>query len=335
MHVQYAVLLCGQWDGSYSNFTHVFLAIIKNGGSASRLEEMIIDTAGAFTSSSIRTPNLLSKLDKLLVSRRSPHLTFHGDLLISKTRPQFESTHFLACGAEPDIGYGRIKLPSTASGLVFWFIYSQSDDDLMFAIIIARLDALNHSHEDPTQGRECGRLRFGLCPMFIPPPNGPKSTVIRIREYTHSSEAFTVAKELTPPVLRERKSAGMYVYHEWANLKYTHDMAVPRDEWKISILGLADIRISLERLYLNDYESDSDEQDEDKSHLFVDILEMDVLRAKQEDDEYHEDEGEGEKQERHESEQDRERLKKLGRRWNLRNMMCLRGGSRNDMESFV
>ncbi|KAI0535073.1 hypothetical protein GGR58DRAFT_519688 [Xylaria digitata] len=50
-------------------------------------------------------------------------------------------------------------------------------------------------------------------------------------------------------------------------------MAIPRDEWKFSITGLADVYISLERIYLDEDDSD-DDLDGDESHRFIDVLDL-------------------------------------------------------------
>ncbi|KAI3317958.1 hypothetical protein HD806DRAFT_351430 [Xylariaceae sp. AK1471] len=150
-----------------------------------------------------------------------------------------------------------------------------------FVICIVRLGALDHSHEDPSQGRACGRLRFGLFPYVISNPSNPQSAPLSLPDEQNDSTA--PAKEQTSlPSFPSPLSAGRYISNHWQELTKTHDMAAPRDEWRVNMAGHGELYISVERIFHSEYDSD-DTSSEEKSHCFIDVL--DIVMRKYTDEE--------------------------------------------------
>ncbi|KAI1750667.1 hypothetical protein F4782DRAFT_245457 [Xylaria castorea] len=172
---------------------------------------------------------------------------------------------------------GWIESPSSTQGVLFCASY-ETKDGLGLTITAVRLDALDHPHEDHTQARDCGRLSFRINPFAISEHANLELNIINHQGL--SSEPATQEKLNLMP-FPTSKAAQDYGYDVWHQIKHKHDMVRPRDEWKISAIGLADVSISVERFFFDECNSDGNSSD-DELHPFVDVLDI-VVTANAED----------------------------------------------------
>ncbi|KAI1748023.1 hypothetical protein F4782DRAFT_390024 [Xylaria castorea] len=168
---------------------------------------------------------------------------------------------------------GLIRMPKPMEGILRSSSFD-NDEGLGFTINIVRLEPIAHSHEDSIPGRNCGRLGFRFNPFSL----FGKGT----REFIE----LTKEEESMKPLAKEKmnlrffnniEEARLHGFLNWRDMACGHEMAVPRDEWKLSIIGLADVYISVERMFLDEYDID-DDSDNDQSHPFVDVLDFVITK---------------------------------------------------------
>ncbi|KAJ2992024.1 hypothetical protein NUW58_g2313 [Xylaria curta] len=103
------------------------------------------------------------------------------------------------------------------------------------------------------------------------------------KDFQHSSQIVDVGtqEKLNTMSFSNIQEAGNYGSSKWREIKYQHNMVQPWDEWRISAIGLADVYISVERFFLDEYESD-ESLSGNASHHFVDIVDI-VVKPNTED----------------------------------------------------
>ncbi|KAI0502835.1 hypothetical protein F5B22DRAFT_631726 [Xylaria bambusicola] len=173
---------------------------------------------------------------------------------------------------------------SSLSGTLFCYEYGP-DTNRMFSIALVRLSDLDHDHDELSDGIKCAPLRFCLHPVKVSPLQNPNNPLLTIVDKQNDPTAEGTREKFRPLTYKTTEQASSYCFDSWRDMKYYHDMAVPQDEWNISILGMADIYINVTRVSLDEYDSDDeDEGDEDMRHRFVDVLDI-IVKANQENEE--------------------------------------------------
>ncbi|KAI1302039.1 hypothetical protein F5Y03DRAFT_396698 [Xylaria venustula] len=276
-YLSYIVILCGQWDNLRTKFCYAAIPIVTIADDrASRTEEIVVGAYG-FDELNCPPPYLMANVRKCIIAPQlltSPRAT---DIVMKRHVVPYRWSRTIHMHAEHSRADGYIKSRKSLSGMVFIHDYSVETEH-KFMIAVIRLDKLNHSHDDPTQGRECGKLRFALLPFIILPDPYYEIPPLTIIDRQGGSKAPTAKEEFQATVFRSTQEGISYCFEHWEDIRYTHDMATPQDEWSITISGIADINISVERIFLDEYDSDHDESTEDESHLFVDVLDIVIRR---------------------------------------------------------
>ncbi|KAI0965751.1 hypothetical protein F4678DRAFT_314367 [Xylaria arbuscula] len=293
LYIRRLVILCGQWDDSQTDFHYAAIPIANHADIACRTNEIII--SDSLSQNQFSGGQLSAMMGKYTIAPQLVSFPRTTDLMIRKHITTFQWSSRSHKDVDISLINGLIKSPKSLHATIFCYEY-YPETQHRFVIAIIRPDALNHSHEDPAQGRECGKLRFGLHPVIISPESGPETVPLTILD--KQSGALAAQKEFNVKTFRTIEAGQLHCFGDWKDIRYKHDMAVPRDEWSISIIGIVDIHIRVERVFLDeddsDYETTEDDSDdetteddsddettEDESHRFVDVLDL-VIRENSE-----------------------------------------------------
>ncbi len=264
--MNFILLLCGQWNDLHTKFHYVAVPVLSS-WNYSRLEEIVM--SDLFTHHKFITSQL-AKLTQnydiepiLLLSPRN--------MVIRRFITDFRTAHM----SSPEIDFflerGSIEVPGLLEGILASITFHHEIvEGCGLTIAAIRLEALDHSHEDSTQGRNCGRWTFRLNPFVLPGQDTREFSIINEKGNSRAAVAKEKSKLMS---FRDIDEAGQYAFNNWEDVAYGHDMALPRDEWRFSVIGLADVYISVERMFLDGYDSDDDSGD-GGSHPFVDVLDL-------------------------------------------------------------
>ncbi|KAI0555853.1 HET-domain-containing protein [Xylaria curta] len=269
------MLLCGLWNDSHTDFHFITIPVISNATESSRLEEIVI--GDVYIQRKITSAALRSMISRWSIAPMlSPHPQ-NGSIVMKRHLTEFDS--YISLHSQIDYSYssGLIKSPNSKQGILFCVNY-ETKCGLGLMITAVRLGALNHSHEDPTQARDCGRLSFGIHPFAI---SGHKSPELNITSYRSLSSEPATREKLNLMSFSTSSEAREYSCNEWHEIKYKHDMIQPRDEWRISTIGLADVFISVDRFFFDEHGS-NDSSNDNAVHPFVDVLDI-VVKANTEE----------------------------------------------------
>ncbi|KAI0864937.1 HET-domain-containing protein [Xylaria cubensis] len=265
------LLLCGQWNDSHTDFYYVTIPI-QYSLHSSRLGRIIISDVynkqklipwslipmvETFTIAPLVRPSFMGGGDIMIrrhISNMKHHLTlYNSQVVMSSSR-------------------GLIEVPDSMVGSLISTSY-KTNEGHGFLITLVRLEPLDHSHEDSTQGRKCGMLGLRFKPFAAVGKNAPKFTML-----TEEGGSMKPLDEgTTLKSFHTLKEACEWGIHSWRDIKCGHDMVMPQVEWRLSIIGLADVYISIERVFLDEY-VDADSID-DESHPFVDVLDLVVAKV--------------------------------------------------------
>lgn len=276
IYIQHIVLLCGKWDESHTTFHYVAIPIANNNGHTSRTHEIIINdqfTQKQYSESSLTFQMKKFTIQPLILSPPRP-----GDLIIRRHSSAYQWVSQTSYDANFSFIDGVIRPHHKfLSGTMLCYEYG-SDANRLFIIALVRLDNLGHKHSDPSNSKKCGALRFGLHPVKVSHleyPDNPPLTIIDKQGDPNTSGS---REKFTPLTFHTNEAAVSYCVDSWRNLHYSRDMAAPEDEWNISIVGVADIYLHIERVYLDEWDSDDDDDDEDDEfdgeHRFIDVLDF-------------------------------------------------------------
>lgn len=280
IYIRHIVILCGQWDDSNKKFHYVSIPIADSNGHTSRTNEIVV--GDRFVHNEYSGAQLAAQMRKFTISPHpapSPRTT---NLIIRRHSTAYQWSSRTLNDVSISYVDGVISPHSSASGTLLCYEYGP-DAKRLFMIAVVRLDDLDHSHEDPDQGRECGRLRFGVHPIVVSQEGDPPKAPLTILNKQGDSGAPATKEQFNPLTFRTSEAAVSYCFDRWQDLHYTHDMAVPRDEWRISIVGVTDIYISVERVFIDDEYDSDDETTEELSHPFIDILDVVVKNNSEEE----------------------------------------------------
>lgn len=281
MNLTYLALLCGQQDDLHE-LPRMAIPIIYNNAYAyaARTKEVVLFRKDPKSDWYDRAPK------KSRIRPLPPVLLGNGDLVLRNAMFNGPyTTHF----TNPVVQYQPItetyRMPGQLTGYVFSFHVRSNNTD-SFAIVAHRLGALDHPHEDSADTIKCGRLMFVLYPYIISNIHNFQSRSFSIVNERRDSGVPAAKQHYTPPVYPNMAEVDAHISNS-AVSDVRHDMAVPRDEWKISIIGLSDIHIAVERMLLDEYEgvygSDSLDEDGDATHRFVDAIDITVSDNTEED----------------------------------------------------
>jgi hypothetical protein len=153
-----------------------------------------------------------------------------------------------------------------------------------FAVFIQRLGPVDSGHTDLDDGEKNGRLSLGLGPIKTLPDAALSLAMTDVQ--SGATSQFLVPENLGALMDRPKEippfaniNEGLqYFWNNPEEIPYKHEMAAPRDEWRLNLAGYADVYIAVERMYLDD--DDSDEYTSERgSDCFIDIVDL-VIRVK-------------------------------------------------------
>ncbi|TGJ81604.1 hypothetical protein E0Z10_g7143 [Xylaria hypoxylon] len=153
---------------------------------------------------------------------------------------------------------------------------SSGQSSRMYEIIIS--DSLTPQHFSEFQ-LVAKMRKLIVTPLLLNLPqatdleSNPKKVAFGIVNKENDCGAPAAGELLDPLSFQNVYDASRFIFNHSEDIKYTHDMVVPRDEWRFSITGIADVYISLERVFLDEYDSD-DDSNEDELHRFIDVLDF-------------------------------------------------------------
>ncbi|GAW25690.1 hypothetical protein SAMD00023353_1100810 [Rosellinia necatrix] len=148
------------------------------------------------------------------------------------------------------------------------------NDRLRVYIVLARLDSLDHPHENPRQGKSCGQLRAALRSFVLMQPGETEASPFNTLTRPNDLEAPVNGEPLTPLLVPEFRLMDSSENVDWENPRNAHDMIPPHTEWRISIIGVANIYISVERIFFDECDSENDPDDDDAPHRFLDAVDI-------------------------------------------------------------
>ncbi|RWA08546.1 hypothetical protein EKO27_g6562 [Xylaria grammica] len=276
------VILCGRWDDSHTKFYYITIPITEDTGQSSRMYELIM--SDTYTHVDFPGHALAKNMQKFMVSPlplRPPQAT---DLVIRRNYVSYPLEQRYTTSGDVDFSpiKGRIRSVNSRRGrIATWSIFNE-EGGYGFSISFIRLGYLDHSHEDPAQGRDCGRFRFGLHAFRISQESDPENTTFSIVNKQGNRRTTAATEELNPRVFRTFQDATDSDYLTGEDATYTHDALVSEDKWRFTIVGVADVYISLERIFLDGYDSD-DDLDDNESHRFVDVLDFVVQEPRRDE----------------------------------------------------
>ncbi|KAI1177690.1 hypothetical protein F4777DRAFT_540997 [Nemania sp. FL0916] len=284
--IRYMILLCGEWNRSHTKFRYVAIPIFGGSELVSRTSKIVV--SNSFTEVTISASQLIDWKKKTCVRPNPPNPIKYGSVLERKVSSEYS----YVTGTFPYVNQHHISqhydIPSSVSGTLY---YKSLDiaQTVRLTIYIGRSNALNHAHSNSAEARECGRLRLGLHPWIITPSKVDSGGIppLTVSTAPHVKERFI------PQAFEDESDGRSHGYERWQDIKYVHDVVIPKDEWKISIIGVADIIVGMERIFFDD--SDDDEIDfgdssvdreaptDDEQHRFVDVVDIIVRKNTEQD----------------------------------------------------
>ncbi|KAI1742660.1 HET-domain-containing protein [Xylaria scruposa] len=273
------ILLCGQWNDSQTDFYYVTIPI-QHSLHSSRLGRIIISDVynkqrlipwslipmvKTFTIAPLVRPSFMRGGD-IIIRRHMSNLAHHQTLYSSKVAMSSPR--------------GLIEAPDSMVGSLISTSY-KTNEGPGFLIALVRFEPLDHSHEDSTQGRNCGMLGLRFKP-FAPAGKSARKFTILTKE---GDSMKPLDAEMTLESFHTLKEACEYGIRSWSDIACGRDMVVPQAEWRLSFIGLANVYISIERVFLDQYVG-ADSVD-DGSHPFVDVLDLVVTKVENSNDRNH------------------------------------------------
>ncbi|KAI1274592.1 hypothetical protein F5Y07DRAFT_211959 [Xylaria sp. FL0933] len=262
-------MLCGQWDDSRTIFQYVAIPVADTNDQTARTDEIIV--GNQFTPVDYARGKLTENMRKFTIVPQPLPCPRATDLIIRR----HATVHAWSSRTHKDVDIsfidGLVQSLKTLKGTIFCYSYTPGSKH-EFAVSATRIADLNHTHEDPAEGRNCGQLRFAVHPFIVALEEDSGLAPLIITDRQRGSEAPEVRYKAN--TFKTKHAALVQCFQHWNNMRFSHDMVAPRDEWSISIAGIADIRLHVERIFLDEYDSDDDETTEDESHSFVDVLDI-------------------------------------------------------------
>jgi hypothetical protein len=222
------------------------------------------------------TVNFVRSSKKIIIA---PPLTYPvktGELLIRRyVNRGLERSAIAYSKANCSFQDGWLRVPNSALGMLVSFGLNLHGVEWVSFYFIRR-GALSHSHECPSDGRDCGRLGVGLFKFIIEDSLSPEGALSRIS--SKQKDMGAPAKGQTGQSCFSTASAAVqYTTDNWKELTNVHNIAVPRDVWRFNLDSFAELYVSVERMFLSEYDDD-EASSEEKSHRFIDVLDIVVRR---------------------------------------------------------
>ncbi|KAI0436213.1 HET-domain-containing protein [Xylaria telfairii] len=284
LFTSFIILLCGKWNASKTEFCFVTVPITDDYGS--RLEGIII--SNKYTAQRLPVWDLSLAARELRIKPLVPLPPRNGHIVVRRHGSNLTHRFLLHSEVNMIPSFGSIVVPSHVQGSLLARSYWDSEQD-GFVLVMIRLEALDHPHKDPTEGKTCGSLKFKISPYFIKGKSRRKFHVMRGEEDSRAPAAKQKFRSLS---FEDHSEANNYSRIHWEKISaWERDVVVPRDEWRLSIIGVADVYISVERMFRDQYGT-SDDPGNDGSHPWVDVLDIVVTRNTDDDSTSEENESE-------------------------------------------
>ncbi|KAI0430149.1 hypothetical protein F5Y09DRAFT_238235 [Xylaria sp. FL1042] len=283
----FIILQCGEWNDLHTDFRFVVVPIF-NEQHSSRFDEIVV--SDLYTLRCFISRRITNDIRNLEIRPMLPLSSRSGDIIIRRISSSFNMLSVpLLIDDEFSFLRGSIEVPSSLKGAFIAITFNprsvEGVEGYGLRMTALRLKSLDHSHEDSTQGRNCGKLTFRLSPLAL---SGEDTRVFSVINKKGNSRVVVTKEELKLMSCRDVDVAHGHVLRNCANTAYENDMALPRDEWTLSIIGFIDVYISIERMFVDEYDSDSDDDDPESgnrgSHPFIDVLDLVVRKNLDKDD---------------------------------------------------
>ncbi|KAI1738448.1 heterokaryon incompatibility protein-domain-containing protein [Xylaria scruposa] len=278
LKIEFIAIPCGRWDISHRNFHNVIIPVTGFQKEYSRTYEIMFTDPS--TPWELTTDDWIDGKAQLAISPVLLHSSRAGDVIIR--RHIAESPCLWRWEPYRKVKFsmvdGRIKIPNWKSGPIFTWAYEKTIKYMPekikgeFFIVLRRMDAMDHSHDDPAQGMNCGKYSIALycLPPFMEINSGNAAS--RALNKQNGCETSSAEERQEPFVVSKSQDGTYSDFYNGPSIEVARDMAIPRDEFRCGITGLADVYVSLERIYLDD--SNSDDDDEYRSHRFIDVVDV-------------------------------------------------------------
>ncbi|KAI0102198.1 heterokaryon incompatibility protein-domain-containing protein [Nemania sp. FL0031] len=269
--ISYALLLCGRWNEKRNKFHFVLIPQVVVGAQVSRTYEIIIDRK-----MKPLVTYLKEDTQRYIYKVPRPYLPRKGGLLF---RRAIYSIADLDTKLRQDVidavRYNWLNPPCSVWRMLHATAF-EADRTHTFAVFIRRQGPVDGESQDRDNDAKNGMLKFGLAPIKI---SSKKQDVQR----RHSTRTQQEPKPLTErskeiPPFSDVDSALQYFWDCPDDIPHQHEMAVPQDEWRLNIEDYVDVSVAVERMYIDD--DDSDEYTTEREPgCYVDVIDL-IVRVK-------------------------------------------------------
>ncbi|KAI1150269.1 hypothetical protein F4825DRAFT_468304 [Nemania diffusa] len=280
--ISYALLLCGIWSKKRNRFNFILIPQVVVGAQVSRTNEIIVARKIAPLVMFLKedTQRYIYKVPK-------PYPPHKGGLLFRRVIYSISDVDNKVRQAVIDAVRLNWLNPPCSVWRMLHAIAFEVDKMHTFAIFIQRLGPIDNGRTGNEDGGKNGILNFGLGPIKTLSQVEKSGSTTDIRDgVTSQSPAQEESKELTerPKETKPFLDINAALQHFWDHpeeIQHQHEMAIPRDEWRLNLDGYVDVYVAVERMYLgDDDDSDSDEYTTERDpDCFVDIIDL-VIRVK-------------------------------------------------------
>ncbi|KAI3318657.1 hypothetical protein HD806DRAFT_511493 [Xylariaceae sp. AK1471] len=277
--ISYALILCGKWDKKRDRFNCILIPQVVVGAQVSRTNEIVV-------ARKLNPLVMLLKEDtqRYIYKVPRPYPPQKGGLLFRRVVYSISDVDNKIREAVTDaVRLNWLNPPYSVWGILHAIAF-EVDNTHTFAVFIQRLGPVDSGHTDLDDGGKNGRLSFGLCPiktlshaaLSLATADVQSGATSSLSVHENPGAPTKRLKEIPP---FENIDEGLqYIWDNPEEIQYKHEMVVPRDEWRLNLAGYADVYMAVERMYLED--DDSDEYtSERESDCFVDIMDL-VVRVK-------------------------------------------------------
>ncbi|KAI1124681.1 hypothetical protein F5Y10DRAFT_248845 [Nemania abortiva] len=272
----YALLLCGSWSGPDKKlFDFVLIPQVVVGAHVSRTNEIVVVSGDpdAWVSLADETGNHIYKVPK-------PYFPFKGGLLFRRVVCNMTRKYDRVCRDVVDgVSLNWLNPPWIEERMRMLNLISfEAGHKQDFAVFIQQTLV---DYDAPCgSGKRGGVLKFGLMSiktLYLAPLRRKRVTSKPVTPVQEGSDALANGPKGIQP-FSDIDTALEYLWDHPEDVPYQHEMALPRDEWRVNVGEYVDVYVAVERVYLEDDDSD-DCMTEREPDSYVDVIDL-VIRVK-------------------------------------------------------
>ncbi|KAI1733809.1 hypothetical protein F4680DRAFT_440409 [Xylaria scruposa] len=274
--IKYALLLCGMWNEKRNDFYFILIPQVLIGAQVSRTNEIVVDRKLKPTVMALAgdTRQYIYKLPR-------PCPPQHGSILFRRVISSVADLENKIRDVVDSARLHWLSPPSSLSGMLQAMTF-KIDDTRCLVVFIQRLRPLNDELPSHANGKGEGQLTFGLAifKVLSHPTLSPSTPGIQNEAPSQLADPKT-----TVALMAQTKESflsvdkGMQYFWDHTNeIPYRHEMEVPLDEWQLNLEGHVNVCIAIERMYIEDCNSDEDIGPQPDNYA-VDIVDL-VVRVK-------------------------------------------------------